>query len=176
MRGIYRWLVNSPHKGPVTRKCFHLMTSSWLSHRWRLQWAWVWERAENGCSALWLIKSTIPHLVPVFVDGLWKHLWWRWWLYFAFVCDGSQGQLRRSLSDHVADMCRNVRAIVKQNPATDDYMPGAVNFNCMVSTFILFQQNFENSSNVKRKSFTSLLCLTGSYHENQSGAMLYQFS
>ena len=21
--------VNSPHKGPVTRKCFHLMTSSW---------------------------------------------------------------------------------------------------------------------------------------------------
>ena len=23
--------VNSPHKGPVTRKCFHLMTSSWAS-------------------------------------------------------------------------------------------------------------------------------------------------
>ena len=22
--------VNSPHKGPVTRKCFHLMTSKWL--------------------------------------------------------------------------------------------------------------------------------------------------
>ena len=29
--GIHRWPVNSPHKGPVTRKCFHLMTSSWLS-------------------------------------------------------------------------------------------------------------------------------------------------
>ena len=30
VRGIHRWPVNSPHKGPVTRKCFHLMTSSWM--------------------------------------------------------------------------------------------------------------------------------------------------
>ena len=29
VRGIHRWPVNSPHKGPVTRKMFHLMTSSW---------------------------------------------------------------------------------------------------------------------------------------------------
>ena len=28
VRGIHRWPVNSPHKGPVTRKIFHLMTSS----------------------------------------------------------------------------------------------------------------------------------------------------
>ena len=27
VRGIHRWLVDSPHKGSVTRKCFHLMTS-----------------------------------------------------------------------------------------------------------------------------------------------------
>ena len=28
--GIHRWPMNSPHKGPViTRKCFHLMTSSY---------------------------------------------------------------------------------------------------------------------------------------------------
>ena len=27
--GIHRWPVKSPHKGPVTRKCFHLMTSSY---------------------------------------------------------------------------------------------------------------------------------------------------
>ena len=27
VRGIHRWPVNSPHKGPVTGKCFHLMTS-----------------------------------------------------------------------------------------------------------------------------------------------------
>ena len=31
VRGIHRWPVNSPHKGPVTRKCFHLMTSSWCA-------------------------------------------------------------------------------------------------------------------------------------------------
>ena len=29
--GIHRWPVNSPHKWPVTRKCFHLMTSSWAT-------------------------------------------------------------------------------------------------------------------------------------------------
>ena len=29
VRGIHRSPVNSPHKWPVTRKCFHLMTSSW---------------------------------------------------------------------------------------------------------------------------------------------------
>ena len=28
VQGIRRWPVNSPHKGSVTRKCFHLMTSS----------------------------------------------------------------------------------------------------------------------------------------------------
>ena len=28
LSGIHRWPVNSPHKGPVTWKCFHLMTSS----------------------------------------------------------------------------------------------------------------------------------------------------
>ena len=27
--GIHRWPVNSSHKGPVTRKIFRLMTSSW---------------------------------------------------------------------------------------------------------------------------------------------------
>ena len=29
--GNNRWRVNSPHIWPVTRKCFHLMTSSWFS-------------------------------------------------------------------------------------------------------------------------------------------------
>ena len=32
VRGIHRGPVNSPHKWPVTRKCFHLMTSSWLAN------------------------------------------------------------------------------------------------------------------------------------------------
>ena len=29
VRGIHWWPVNSPHKGSVTRKCFHLITSSY---------------------------------------------------------------------------------------------------------------------------------------------------
>ena len=29
VRGIHRWPVNSPHKGQLRGKCFHLMTSSW---------------------------------------------------------------------------------------------------------------------------------------------------
>ena len=31
VRGFYRWSVNSPHKGPVTRKCFHLKTPPWIN-------------------------------------------------------------------------------------------------------------------------------------------------
>ena len=30
VRGIHRWPVNSPHKGPVTWKMLYLMTSSWI--------------------------------------------------------------------------------------------------------------------------------------------------
>ena len=29
VRVIHRWPVNSPHKGPVRRKCFYMMTLSW---------------------------------------------------------------------------------------------------------------------------------------------------
>ena len=36
VREIHRWPVNSQHKGPVTRKFFHLMTSSW---RWSVWWS-----------------------------------------------------------------------------------------------------------------------------------------
>ena len=34
--GIHRCPVDSPHKGPVTRKSVHLMTSSCSQHIWRL--------------------------------------------------------------------------------------------------------------------------------------------
>ena len=33
---INRWPVNSPHKGLVTRKIFHLMTSSWTHLGWNM--------------------------------------------------------------------------------------------------------------------------------------------
>ena len=34
VREIHRWPVNSPHKWPVTRIFFHLMTSSWHLQVW----------------------------------------------------------------------------------------------------------------------------------------------
>ena len=55
VRGIHRGPVNSPHKWPVTRKIFHLMTSSWpwlnmfctkkhMSTPNRMKAAWVCKR------------------------------------------------------------------------------------------------------------------------------------
>ena len=46
VRGIHRWPVNSPHKGPVTRKCFHLMTSSYVTAVHFLLCPYFWL---NGC-------------------------------------------------------------------------------------------------------------------------------
>ena len=44
VRGIHRGPVNSPHKWPVRRKCFHLITSSWIEtydiHCWRIFSVW----------------------------------------------------------------------------------------------------------------------------------------
>ena len=42
VRGIHRRPVNSLHKWPVTRKCFHLMTSSWGWNSW-LYAIWEWK-------------------------------------------------------------------------------------------------------------------------------------
>ena len=39
--GIHRWPVNTPHKGPVTRKCFYLRTSSYM-HKFLLCYVLVW--------------------------------------------------------------------------------------------------------------------------------------
>ena len=38
VRGIYRWPMNSPHKRAVTRKCFHLLTSSYGTQRSVIEW------------------------------------------------------------------------------------------------------------------------------------------
>ena len=50
VREIHRGPVNFPHKWPVTRKCFHLMTSSWVSivtltNAWLF---WYWGRDIPG--------------------------------------------------------------------------------------------------------------------------------
>ena len=57
VRGIHRWAVNSPHKGPVTWNMFHLMTSSCVEYTC----LWVgdtWQISENFVS-----HSTIPMLI-----------------------------------------------------------------------------------------------------------------
>ena len=51
VRGIHRWPVNFPYKGPVTRKCFHLLTSSF--QRTRINPSGVF-RDNYGC--WWLIS------------------------------------------------------------------------------------------------------------------------
>ena len=40
VRGIHRSPANSPHKWPVTRKCFHLMTSSWHNDNVEIRFFW----------------------------------------------------------------------------------------------------------------------------------------
>ena len=52
VRGIHRWPVNSPHKGPVTRKVFPLMTSSW-AHRGHLTSTnWLFIDSEKGFASV----------------------------------------------------------------------------------------------------------------------------
>ena len=54
-RGIHRWPVNSPHKGPVTRKCFHLMTSSWIGlHQFLKKYIFSLSWYTTGDLILWL--------------------------------------------------------------------------------------------------------------------------
>ena len=80
VRGIHRGPVNSPHKGPVTRKCFHLMTSSWnWEHRW----------LHKDCfDGLLMIQNKIETVV-----AKWRTLmvWWK-----TFVITGFLGTISRS--------------------------------------------------------------------------------
>ena len=61
--GIHRWSMNSPHKGPVTRNCFHLMTSSW--HR----------KIDIGLQG---------HFYPTLVSNWWSY---NWPLEIISICD-----------------------------------------------------------------------------------------
>ena len=65
MRGIHRWPLNSPHKGPITQKCFHLMTSSWMAVNWlryrqcRFSHFWCWNRNIPGNFVNTIIGNTL---------------------------------------------------------------------------------------------------------------------
>ena len=80
-RGIQRWPTNSPHKGPVSRKCFHLMTSSWEKH-WgvigirTLVPCWSVAPGDNGSNPavavnIWRIRTSRPTTEET-ASTLWK--------------------------------------------------------------------------------------------------------
>ena len=45
--GFHRWPMDSPHKGPVTRKVFHFMTSSCFETIEALLWLVTWTKADQ---------------------------------------------------------------------------------------------------------------------------------
>ena len=79
VRGIHRWPVSSPHKGPVTRKCFHLMTWSCYgfavkrnpvvtsSHRGSVMWCFL--PLQCVSYPIWSVSGTIlPVSGTVFIS------------------------------------------------------------------------------------------------------------
>ena len=68
VRGIHPGPMDSPHKWPVTRKCFHLMTSSWLQPATRRD-RWL-PPTKGKFYALWL-TTHFPYHWP-FMG--WLHL------------------------------------------------------------------------------------------------------
>ena len=55
VRVIHRSPVNSPHKWPVTRKCFHLMTSSWIVRAlFSCDYIIKWESHQIPLSLTWI--------------------------------------------------------------------------------------------------------------------------
>ena len=95
LRGIHWWPVNSPHKGPVTRKCFHLVTSSCVhycrflcSRRHIFRWSaglWRFGRIfdtitncmiKSNHAAILLYALKIQSLHPVLNDVIFIYGWY----------------------------------------------------------------------------------------------------
>ena len=57
VRGIHRWPMNAPHKGQVTRKCVHLMTSSWNKWTKTIQMRTFQEMGMFRCGLGWHCSS-----------------------------------------------------------------------------------------------------------------------
>ena len=55
--GIHWWPVNSPHKWSVTRKCFHLMTSSWWNSIARSIISPLYLYGSVLCSSIWSLRT-----------------------------------------------------------------------------------------------------------------------
>ena len=77
MSGIHRSPMNSPHKGPVVWKCFHLMTSSWIVYKGICCNCWM-----NAYFYAYPVVKSLTHCGPVtlFGDIDFGQHWLRWWL------------------------------------------------------------------------------------------------
>ena len=74
VRGIRRWLADSPHKGPVTRKCFHLMTWYHLKLCTRFCCVLLYPRSsERGYTGIRLAVHPLPQI-----------------LYWSYMCNSSR--------------------------------------------------------------------------------------
>ena len=60
VREIHQWAVNAPHIGPVTRKCFHLMTSSWSIWKLRITLCNSNPAGTYPCPKMDKYKETLP--------------------------------------------------------------------------------------------------------------------
>ena len=72
VRGIHRWPVNSQHKRPVTRKCFHLMTSSCF--------IWLW-----GIHNIVYVTETLKTIKMAARDELKQKSLGIWNFYLSFI-------------------------------------------------------------------------------------------
>ena len=83
VRGIHRWPVNSPHKWPATRKCFHFMTSSWilffgdgLASVWCKNFNWICDLQRRHMVALATLsyqKAYFNTFINILITSLCQH-------------------------------------------------------------------------------------------------------
>ena len=103
VRGIHRWPVNSPHKGPVTRKMFPfddvIMCVLIGIHQHHISLMWCWIHWCTWCLLDWYrlrkyrtyLKFTQICLLDVFhvlknvESSKLKSVWLLWWLFFTFI-------------------------------------------------------------------------------------------
>ena len=78
VRGIHRGPVNSQHKWPVTRKMFHLMTSSWLCISQIMTYARKMTLSHHRISWFIYLLSVIPE-TPLL-------RWWFWTRSYNWIC------------------------------------------------------------------------------------------
>ena len=57
VRGIHRWQVDSPHKGRVTRKSFHWLTSSWHKKSFHGMFSYIYGGGGGVVGVVVLIKK-----------------------------------------------------------------------------------------------------------------------